>query len=90
MEKNIQNIKGLARRVFKINWFSGRITREGKWIIIWSKDLIPRVVTKIHPINDMIYITDRRYLGEAKEFVEHYKKELLNEGEHVTLRTKYH
>jgi hypothetical protein len=74
MEKSISEIKGLAKKVFNINGFAGRITPNGSGsLLIWNKGLIPKVVAKIVPEIDTIYLLDIKYDDKAIEFVKLYE-----------------
>jgi hypothetical protein len=74
MEKNISEIKGLVKEVFKINGFAGRITPNGQGsLLIWNKGFIPKVVAKIIPNIDTLYVMDRKYDEKAMEFVRLYE-----------------
>ena len=80
--KDISEVKGLIREVFKINGFAGRITENGRSsLLVWSKGLIPRVVAKIVPSIDRLYLMNEKYEEKAKEFAELYQlKYLFDDG----------
>ncbi len=90
MEKAISEIKGLARQVFDINGFAGRITTNGGGsMLIWSRGLIPKVIAKIVPDIDKIYVMSKRYEEKAKEFRNQYQSRFLPEGKSATLEISY-
>jgi hypothetical protein len=84
MEKNISEIKGLAKKVFHINGFSGRMSvikttnpdkRAIDNVLIWDNAIIPgrQPVVKIVPSIDVAYVLDRKYDDETMELARLYE-----------------
>ena len=88
MRKDISEVKGIAKKVFKINWFNGRITSNGNpnSMIIWSGGLIPKPIAKIVPSNDSVLLLDTRYTDKALDFMRQYQHKFLSEEHFVSLR----
>ena len=84
--KNTAEVKGLIKEAFKINGLAGRITSsmtsDGKGSLqVWGKGLVPRVVAKIVPSIDRLYLMNERYQEKAQRFAELYQlKYLFDDG----------
>ena len=94
MEKNLSEVKGLAKKVFHINGFSGRMsvlktTNPDKKaidnVLIWDNAIIPNrhPVVRIVPSIDVAYVLDRKYDDEAMELARLYESSF---GCHLAIR----
>ncbi len=76
MTFDVSDVKGLAKKVFGINWAFGRVSpsrSDHGSFVIWSRQIIPKEIAKIVPSFHKIYLFDERYIGKAEEFIKQYK-----------------
>jgi hypothetical protein len=84
--KDTREVKNLIREAFKINGLAGRITcnitPDGKGSLqVWGKGLVPKVVAKIVPSIDRMYLMNEGYQEKAQKFAELYQlKYLFDDG----------
>lgn len=88
MEKSVSEVKGLVKKVFKVNWYNGRITRNGNSgsLIIWNKGFVPKPIAKVISSNDSIILFDTSYTDRVLDFMKQYKHKFLSEERFVSLR----
>ncbi|HTY43661.1 MAG TPA: hypothetical protein VMC80_00250 [Patescibacteria group bacterium] len=75
MEKNYENLRGLAKEVFGAKKIAKRKNSRGsEYVEVWSKDLISRVIVKVYFKSDIIR-ADERYMQIAEDFKQRYENE---------------
>lgn len=78
MEKNYENLRGLAKEVFGAKRLAGRIIRKktprSEYVEVWSRDLVSRLMIKVYFKSDIIR-ADEKYMRAAEEFKQRYEKE---------------
>ena len=79
MKKTIENVRELAKEVFKPRWFAGRITHNRNSINVWSRGIISCIVATIIPDDNLVYLGTKRYEIKARRFGEIYHERFSEE-----------
>lgn len=87
-DEKTSRIEKLAKEVFGINQFFGKITYGDNSLFVWSRGLIPRVIAQIVPGNEVGWLFYRGHERKAEEFERRYK-EMFHPSQYFRFRMSY-